>query len=314
MFAQIPTIIHSAVVFRQQKDTCRSRFVISAIFEVLMRGNLLDKTMNYQPRQSDIDAYNNDGVVPLRGVFAAAVLRDLADAIEDDIRKPGPFYHGYDSDGGRFHGNLRLWETHETFRDICLHSELPRIAQAFFGGSKTNLLYDQLFVKESAMSQRTRWHNDQPYWPIRGWQVLSIWIALDKTTAENGRVEFIRGSHKWDRWFQPEVFGKTETIADYERNPEFEDIPDIEANRDSYDIVSWDLEPGDAYLFHAMTVHGAGGNNSSNCRRRGYTVRYTGDDVVYDVRPGLSQPLLCEDLAPGAPLDSERYPVVARAV
>ena len=270
--------------------------------------------MSYKPLQVDIDAYDNDGVVPLRGVVSGADLNKLADAIEEDIHTPGPFYHGYESDEGRFHGNLRLWETNDTFRDMCLNSDLPAIAQAFFGGSKTNLLYDQLFVKESSMSQRTRWHNDQPYWPIRGWQVLSIWIALDPTNAESGRLEFIRGSHLWDRWFQPEVFGKTGAINQYERNPDFEDIPDIEAERGNYDIVSWDLQPGDVYLFHAMTVHGAGGNLASNRRRRGYTVRYTGDDVVYDVRPGLSQPLVCEELVPGGPLDCERYPVVASAI
>ena len=74
--------------------------------------------------------------------------------------------------------------------------------------------------------------------------------------------------------------------------------------------MSWDLEPGDIYLFHAMTVHGAGGNTLSNRRRRGYTVRYIGDDVVYDVRPGLSQPLVYDKLVPGQPMDSDRYPVL----
>jgi ectoine hydroxylase-related dioxygenase (phytanoyl-CoA dioxygenase family) len=270
--------------------------------------------MSYQPRQADIEAYEQDGVVALPGVIAEADLHRLAAAIEDDIRTPGPFYHGYESAEGRFHGNMRLWESNETFRDMCLKSELPRIARAFFGGCKTNLLYDQLFVKEASMGQRTRWHNDQPYWPIRGWHVLSIWIALDSTTAANGRLEFIRGSHLWDRWFQPEVFGKTSAIDQYERNPDFEDIPDIEAERGKYDIVSWDLEPGDVYLFHGMTVHGAGGNLVSNSRRRGYTVRYTGDDVTYDLRLGVSPPLVCEGLLPGGPLDSERYPVVANAI
>lgn len=266
--------------------------------------------MAYEVTKADIDAYNEDGVVALRGVVSDQWLEKLATAIEDDIRKPGPFFHGYESDEGSFHGNLRLWETHDTFHEFCLNSEMPAIAQAFFGSDKINLLYDQLFVKEATMTQRTRWHNDQPYWPIRGWQVLSIWVALDDTTAESGRVEFIRGSHKWDRWFQPEVFGKTNAIAQYERNPDFEDIPDIEADRDSYDIISWDLQPGDVYLFHAMTVHGAGGNTLSDRRRRGYTVRYTGDDVVYDVRPGLSQPLVTDLLKKGDPLDSERYPVI----
>lgn len=269
--------------------------------------------MPYEVHSSDVDAFNRDGAVPLRGVVSRAQLDRIADAIEDDIRDPGPFFHGYESDDGRFHGNLRLWETNSEFRDICLNSDLPQIAQSFFSSKKTNLLYDQLFVKEASMSQRTRWHNDQPYWPIRGWQVLSIWIALDETTAENGRVEFIRGSHLWGRWFQPEVFGKTDAIDQYERNPDFEDIPDIEADRSSYDIVSWDLEPGDVYVFHAMTVHGAGGNSTSSRRRRGYTVRYTGDDVVYDVRKGLSKPLLCDELRPGDPLDSDRYPIVVQA-
>jgi len=260
----------------------------------------------------DIEAYQHDGAVPLRGVVSSADLDRIAAAIEEDIRSPGPFFHGYDSDGGKFHGNMRLWESYDTFRDICIHSDLPEIAQTFFASEKTNLLYDQLFVKEAQMSQRTRWHNDQPYWPIRGSQVLSIWIALDKTNTENGRVEFIRGSHKWNRWFQPEVFGKTEAISQYERNPEFEDIPDIESERDKYDIISWDLAPGDVYVFHGLTVHGAGGNTCEATRRRGYTVRYTGDDVVYDMRKGLSQPLVCDELQSGDPLDSVRYPVVAR--
>ena len=269
--------------------------------------------MFYEVTQSDIDALTQDGVVPLRGVFDKEWQDRIADAIEEDIRQPGPFFHGYESEGGSFHGNLRIWETHPTFRDVCLNSCLPAIAQSFFGSRKINLLYDQLFVKESAMTQRTRWHNDQPYWPIRGWQVLSIWIALDETTHESGRMEFIRGSHRWDRWFQPEVFGKTVAIKQYPRNPDFEDIPDIEADRESYDIISWDLDPGDVYVFHAMTVHGAGGNTLSDGRRRGYTVRYTGDDVVYNAHIATSQPLLYDALNDGDPLDSDRYPVIIGA-
>ncbi len=261
-------------------------------------------------KETDLIAFERDGVVPLRGVLNADWLVRLEDAVERDIKNPGPFFHGYESEEGRFHGNLRLWQNDATFYELCVESELPGIAQQFFGSKKINLLYDQLFVKEASMSQRTRWHNDQPYWPIRGWQVVSIWISLDRVTTDTGRVEFIRGSHKWDRWFQPEVFGKTAAIQQYERNPEFEDIPDIESDRDAYDIVSWDLEPGDVYVFHAMTVHGAGGNNSSQTRRRGYTVRYVGDDVVYDNRLGVSKPLINSELSNGDPMDSEQNPVI----
>ena len=86
--------------------------------------------------------------------------------------------------------------------------------------------------------------------------------------------------------FQPERFGDTAAHDDYERNPDYVDMPDIEAACGDYDIVTWDLAPGDVYVFHALTVHGAGGNLRGDVRRRGYTVRYTGDDIRYDSRPG----------------------------
>ena len=78
--------------------------------------------MFYEVTQSDIDALTQDGVVPLRGVFDKEWQDRIADAIEEDIRQPGPFFHGYESEGGSFHGNLRIWETHPTFRDVCLNS------------------------------------------------------------------------------------------------------------------------------------------------------------------------------------------------
>ncbi len=80
--------------------------------------------------------------------------------------------------------------------------------------------------------------------------------------------------------------------------------------RDQYEIVTWDLEPGDVYAFHAMTVHGAGGNQRDDVRRRGYTVRYSGDDARYDTRVGTNKNLRSEAHADGDHLDSTRYPVV----
>ena len=259
-----------------------------------------------------IDQYNQDGVTVLRGCINQEWVALLREAVEQDIENPGPFVHRYEAENGegRFHGNLRVWESNSGFRDFCKNSPLPEMAAQLLGSAKINLLYDQLFVKEPGTPNRTRWHNDQPYWAMRGWQVLTFWIALDPVSVDSGAMEFVRGSHRWDRWFQPETFGKGPSIEAYERNPNYEPIPDFDQTRDQYDIVSWNLSPGDAYVFHALTVHGAGGNLTSHVRRRGYAVRYTGDDVVYDARAGTNKGLRSEEHADGDPLDSERYPVV----
>ncbi len=261
-----------------------------------------------------IDAYNKDGAAVLRGVIDTNWLAKLSAAIERDIAAPGPYFHGYDAEDGRgrFHGNLRIWESDPDFRGLCFESGLAQVAQQFFASQKINLLYDQLFVKEPGTVNRTRWHNDQPYWPVRGDQVLSIWFSPDPVTAETGALEFVRGSHRWGRWFQPEVFGSSQSdkVKPYEDNPDYEAMPDIEAARGDYDIVSWDLEPGDAYVFHGLTVHGAGGNQREDVRRRGYTVRYTGDDAVYDSRPGTNEGLRDAAKQDGDPMDSDSYPRV----
>lgn len=267
--------------------------------------------MTHAPSQAEIDAYNKDGAVLVKGAISQDWLDRVAAAIERDIENPGPFCHSYEADGGRgrFHGNLRVWQNDPEFRAYCFESGLPQLAARFFGSSKINLLYDQLFVKEPGTPNRTRWHNDQPYWPVRGWHVMSFWLALDPTTAENGRLEFVRGSHMWDRWFQPEAFGEGSGNV-YDANPDYEAMPDIDANRDRYEIIAWDMEPGDVIAFQAMAVHGAGGNRRDDVRRRGYTVRYTGDDARYDTRPGTSKPLQTDELKDGDPMDCSVFPRV----
>lgn len=262
--------------------------------------------------KKEIGAFETDGVIVLRSIVTPRWLDHIASAIDQDIAEPGPFIHGYDAEDGRgkFHGNLRIWENDREFNDFCLNSDLPALAAQLIRSDRVNLLYDQFFVKESDTPNPTRWHNDQPYWPIRGRQVLSFWFSPDPVTAETGALEFIRGSHRWDKWFQPERFGDTTAHDHYERNPDYEPIPDIEAARDDYDIVSWELAPGDAYVFHALTVHGADGNRRADQRRRGYTVRYTGDDIRYDTRPGPNANFQSETYADGDALKAPLHPVV----
>lgn len=256
-----------------------------------------------------IETFRRDGAVLLPGVISGDWVARVREAIERDIAEPGPFCHGYTLENGRrFHGNMRIWENDPTFHDYCFDSPLPALAADLMGASRITLFYDQLFVKEEGSDHPTRWHNDQPYWPVRGRQVMSFWLALDEVTTDSGRLEFVAGSHNWERWFQPEPFAPGG--AEYERGENYEDIPDIDANRDAYNLIGWDMQPGDVIAFHAMAVHGAGGNHRLDRRRRGYTVRYCGDDATYFGGPGPNAGLRNPNLKTGDDLASDQYPVV----
>jgi len=258
--------------------------------------------------QQQVSQFQADGALLLPGLISMKRVERLRLAIERDMENPAPCFHGYEVEGGgRFHGNMRLWESDADFDDYGRNSALPEAAATLLGVEPVQLYYDQLFVKEAGTDAPTRWHNDQPYWPIRGRPILSFWLALDRVRPESGALEFVRGSHQWNQWFQPEPFAVGGTP--YPRNPEYVDIPDMDAHRQDYEFLTWDMEPGDVIAFHALTVHGGPGNRSPG-RRRGYTVRYCGPGMTYYAGPGTSPFLADPALADGSAIAGVRYPVV----
>ena len=94
-------------------------------------------------------------------------------------------------------------------------------------------------------------------------------------------LEFVRGSHRWGKWFAP--FDKIRDGSSFVGG-KFEKAPDIDKERDAYDIVSWTLEPGDCLVFQALLLHQGKANLTATTRRRAIVGRYLGDDATYSVR------------------------------
>ena len=252
-------------------------------------------------------AFEADGALCLRGVIERAWLLRLWDAADEAMTRPPR------DPEQRYFRRIGLWREIRGFGDFCRGSILPSLAAALLRTPKVNLLYDQLFVKEPDMVDRSSWHNDQPYWPVRGTQVVTIWLAFDHITKENGALEFIRGSHRWKERFQPYQSAEGGRVLEpYHsgRDDGFVPIPDIDATRDDYEILSFDLAPGDALAFHALTVHASCPNTTSDRQRRAYSMRFTGEQVRYYDGPVWNVYIVNPALRTGDPLDSEQYPVV----
>ena len=258
-----------------------------------------------------VDAYRRDGAVCVRGAFDDASIDLLRDGVERDISAPGPLHtmQQGSEDLGFFLTDFCMAQRLTEFRTFIFESAAAGIAAHFMGASRVSFFYDAMWVKGTATPKRTRWHQDQPYYPVDGSQFCAIWIPLDPVAADTC-LELLRGSHRWGLWFEPELTRRGQDLYDPSKSP-FERMPDIEADRASYDILSWSMEPGDCIVFHALTVHGAPGNRSREHWRRAVSTFWMGDDAVFAERPGKVRPLFQgHGLRPGDPMECPWFPRV----
>jgi ectoine hydroxylase-related dioxygenase (phytanoyl-CoA dioxygenase family) len=145
---------------------------------------------------------------------------------------------------------------------------------------------------------------------VDGEQVCSVWLPLDPV-PRSVSPEFVAGSHRWGKTFTPRKFMDHRP---YEGSlTGYETVPDIDSRRDEYEILSWDLEPGDCIVFHMKSLHGAPGTAEHRFRRRAFSTRWLGDDAVFATRPfPTSPPFPGLKLKPGEPMEHELFPVVYR--
>ncbi|WP_425403961.1 phytanoyl-CoA dioxygenase family protein [Hwanghaeella sp.] len=258
---------------------------------------------------ADITAYEQDGVVCLRGVFSTEWIDLMRGAVEDAMAAPGPFAEDYadPASGGRFFGDLDVWKRHAAFRKFVLESPAAEVAGGIMRSGTSTFFYDQLLVKEGGTAERTPWHQDQPYWAVSGRQVASLWVPFDPVPKDVS-VEYVAGSHLWQA-HNPYHFSDGTPYEGTDLPP----LPEIEGNRGDYRILSFALEPGDCLVFQAMVVHGAPGNPYKS-RRRALATRWLGDDARVFKRKGeVAIPTTDPGFAHGERYRGEDYPTVWRS-
>lgn len=261
-----------------------------------------------QPTAQQIEEFVEKGAVCLRGILPSETIELLTQGVEKDIAEPGPLHTMQQDaeDEGFFLTDFCLSQRLPELRSFVVESPAAEIVGRLMSSGKTNFFYDALWAKGKGTPKRTRWHQDQPYYPVNGEQFCVLWAPLDPVSKETC-LELIAGSHRWGRWFQPELTRKGQDL--YDDTNTFERIPDIDSERDKYDILSWDMAPGDCIAFHGLTVHGAPGNTSAACARRAVSTFWMGDDAVFAERPGKVRPKFeGHGLEFGEPMDCEYFP------
>ncbi|TKI08547.1 phytanoyl-CoA dioxygenase family protein [Martelella alba] len=260
--------------------------------------------------QRDKDAFARDGAVIIRGAFSRQWLDSVAQGIAENVSQPSDHGRYTDPETNLFFQDSDNWRRIAAFRQFVFDSPAKYIAAALMGAHTLNFLHDHVLYKLPGATQRTLWHQDQPYSPVEGNDYCTIWLPVDPVDQQTA-LEFIAGSHRWGKWFRPQAFA-TGQLRDGD-DEQWAIPPDIEAARADYPIISWPLEPGDCLVFHGLTLHGAAGNPSARPRRV-LSTRWTGDDAVFRRRSGKMSPPEPAHNAPedGGVLDCPAFPVVWR--
>ncbi len=110
--------------------------------------------------------------------------------------------------------------------------------------------HNSIMTKMPYYSSETKWHQDRRYWRYSDDNLVSVWLALDSETSENGVLEFIPGSHKMT--FDAAQFDEKEYFSQ-----EHAENKKIIATK-----VSTDLQKGDVVLFHSLLLHRANKNST----------------------------------------------------
>jgi len=250
-------------------------------------------------------AFAADGVAFVRGAVAPEWVDRMLKVADQQLAMPSKWSNDPNPGASRNRNftDRYLWQENAEIGAFIRQSGCARLAAQAMGSASVRFYFDHLFVKERETARPTPWHQDIPYWPFMGKQICSIWLALTPCSVANSALEFVRGSHLDGKYYAPEAFNGPNDGNAWMSEAEGEKCPDIEAGRLRYDIIGYDVEPGDALIFSAWIIHGARGNSASDQRRAAIATRWLCDDAGWYPHPGADPTVKAEDvsIAPGGP-------------
>ncbi len=241
--------------------------------------------MNVEAIRTLSGALRDDGVVCVRNVLDAESLALAQAAFDWSLAHPSPAANRYAGGDGTFYQDLANPKAPAAYRELLERSKAADVAAALWGRDDVWFMYEQVFLKEGGESRRTPWHQDSSYLPIDGSQIAVMWISFDPV-AKSDSLEFVRGSHR-GVMYDGSRFDPNDDTAPLYGDGSLPRLPNIEAERSRWDIVSWAVEPGDVLVFHPGVLHG-GAATHRGTRRRTLSLRFFGEDAVYALRPGMS--------------------------
>ena len=237
--------------------------------------------MKHELSQEQVRQYQQDGFIVIEDFLSAHELETWRTALDEAIAKRNGnkmpdrkevFGKGDDADKSYFENVfdqlINLWQDNEKMRSIMLDERIGKMAAQLAGVDGIRIWHDQALIKKP-WANPTSWHLDTPYWSFSDRRALSIWVALDDATYENGCLFFIPGSFHKTTFENPGI-GKN-MGAIFAVYPEFKKSGSVPAL----------MKAGSCSFHNGLTIHGAHANMTPGFRRA-MTCAYMPDGNTYN--------------------------------
>lgn len=208
-------------------------------------------------------------------------------------------YHSNESaDPSRilFHA-LGAWRIKPAFHDVLWNPAFTMAASQLLGGA-VRFWHDQLFCKPAQHGGVVAWHQDYSYWTrTQPMAHLTCWIGLDDSTVDNGCLQYIPKSHRWDLLPVTGLAGDMDAIRKVLTDEQWA----------AFKPVPIELKAGECSFHHPLMIHGSRENRTDRPRRAVVL------NVVRDGVKSASNDALLKGVPPvpaGSPLGGQFFPLL----
>jgi Phytanoyl-CoA dioxygenase (PhyH) len=204
-----------------------------------------------------LSQYERNGFVLVNTMFDKEEIRLLLRSAKEDRALDEHSFQRSDGEGGQV--RLSLWN-HPGEGIYGMFARCRRIVDAC-----EQILDDEVYHYQSKMIMKDArvggawtWHQDYGYWYQNGVlfpDLVSVFVAVDPSTKENGCLQVIQGSHRLGRI--DHVLSGQQAGADVDR---------VQHVIDRLPLVHVEMDPGDALFFHPNLLHRSDRNASDRPR------------------------------------------------
>lgn len=238
---------------------------VSNAFPELSRILKFQPVINKNPKKltpEQISSYNELGYISNIDIFTKAEAESIRLYFDSLLQKAKDKGHNSYAING-WHSSLP-----ELYRIIC-DARISDVMQDLIG---ENLICwgSHFFCKEPFSKETVTWHQDISYWPMSESKTITVWLAIDDVDETNGSMKVIPKSHLYGQI----NFSKSK---ESENNVLYQSIVNAEDYGEK--PVSINLKAGQIEVHSDLLVHGSGENNS-NRRRAGLTMRFVPPEVI----------------------------------